>query len=427
MDRKGGREMVTIGVMTDLHLGVRPYGLQERENDFYEAYRSAIDIFVNRDVSLVILGGDLFDQPRPSPRAMEVFIEGIIKLKSNGIMVLNIIGNHAMIQSPDFVTADELILTAMSSTNYCLLDKAHQYISDDVSVVGLPYYFNFELDTLIEDINKLNDEMVKNKSQSKILVLHQAFKEFCGFTGEKLSINDINVDNFDLVICGHIHERKLIDISNETVFLQPGSLERLTVAEARDEEVNGKGVYIIESEDLSLDAIARGFIPLKYKRQFLIADMYMDQKEDIEDIKAEILENVSDSSIAPILFLNVHDSSKSFQQLIDLTKDLKKDCLTVNFNYFDEGNKFDEDLEISEGDIPVPREVLRLALNPLGEDEARLGLDLYDLLKDGKDVDKLLDDFLKKRTKKSKKIQSKIDFDKEEKKIAEYIKYFEGL
>ena len=290
-------------------------------------------------------------------------------------------------------------------------------------IAGLPYYFNYQLDDLINEIDNLNHIAGESDSQS-ILVLHQSFKEFCGFTGEKLSINDINVDNFDLIICGHIHEKKIIEVNNNTVYLQPGSLERLSVAEARDEEINGKGVFIFEGEDINIETISNAFLRLKSDRQFLISDMYMSNKDKIEEIRNEILEGVRYCRKPPIMFLNVHDSSKSFQQLIELTKDLKDDCLTVNFNYFDESVQ-ESDFIIDNKDLPSAREVLRLALNPLEEDEAQLGLDLFDLLKDEKDASKLLEDFLDKKRKKNVPEENVMSYQDDE--INEIFEYFENL
>lgn len=391
-----------IGIFSDLHLGLRQYGLKEREEDFYQQYWRAIDTFINQKVDLVIIGGDVFDQPRPSPEALKVFSNGLIQLKEHNINVLNVVGNHAMIQSPNFVTADEFVFN-MSSLKNCLLLESHKesplcYLNekDDVAVFGLPYFFNFQIDDFIDTVNRLNKDAKNFEHKRNILVLHQSFKEFCGFTGETLSINDIETDGFDLIICGHIHERKLFELDNGTIFLQPGSLERLNIAEARDEENQGKGIFIVDTDNISTESLK--FCRIRSPRKFLMADMYMDKSEDIMDMEKEILSEVKNLSIPPILFLNVHDTSNSFRELIDLTNQMNKECLTVHFKYFDESVQEEYDIVSSPEDLPTSREALRIALNPLDEDEAKLGLDLYDLLKDGKDVTKLLDDFLKKRT-----------------------------
>ena len=107
-----------------------------------------------------------------------------------------------------------------------------------------------------------------------------------------------------------------------------------------------------------------------------------------------------------------------------MTGDLKSEFLTVHFNYFDESNIESEENITSADDIPTPREALRLALNPLDEDEAKLGLDMYDLLKDGKDAKKILDDFLEKRIEKNRKKVEENPYDAEIKELEEF---FENL
>ena len=258
-----------IGVITDLHLGLRQYGLSEREHDFYEQYYFAVQTLIDQNVDAVIIGGDIFDQARPSPLAMKTFLHGLNNFKSNGIQVMNIIGNHAMIQSPDFVTADEFIFNTVQETMvkessvtnnlnsypFVLLNENNVFETDDVFICGLPYFFNFALDELIEEINKLNGLAAEHSNKKTILVLHQEFKEYCGYTGASLSIDDIDISNFDLLICGHIHNRVLTETSQGCIYLQPGSIERCSVAEARDEEKEGKGVYVIDTSKMDLDSL----------------------------------------------------------------------------------------------------------------------------------------------------------------------------
>ena len=413
-----------LGIITDMHLGLVQYGLKEREQDFYDQYLRAIDTFVNAEVDVVIMGGDVFDKARPSPKALEVFADGLSKLIQNGIKICNIIGNHAMVQAPGFVTADEFIGSVASfSEDYTLLDVDNYFETDDVLIMGLPYHYNFETDVLCDTIYHMNKDAGQIDKPS-ILVLHQSFKEFCGFDGEELSINDIETDNFDLIICGHIHEKKITQLDSGCVFLQPGSTERSSVAEARDEETNGKGIFLLDTDvafnkDDTLKQIANAFYRLRSNRKFLIADMYMSEKDELYDIQQEIESNVSQFNIEPILFLTVHDSSGSFSELMDLTKEMRDICLTINFKYFDESIQAESKI-LRNGDIPTPREAVQIALNPLDKDEAQLGLDIYDLLKDGKDATTLLHKFLDNRMQELTQEEIRPYHDNELDEIAEY-------
>lgn len=395
---KNGDNM-KIGIGTDFHLGLRQYGLEEREDDFYRQFDTMIDFFIKKEVDVVIMGGDIFDQPRPSPRALGVFTEGLQRLIDNNIIVTNIIGNHTMIQNPNFVTADEYVFHNMRDMGSGVVLLGYEnnirytVDMDGVQIYGLPFHFDYDMDNFIQKVNELNE--YAKEDDVAILVLHQAFKEFCGFTGETLSINDIDTSNFDLIVCGHIHERKLTELSNGTVFLQPGSLERSTIAEARDEENHHKGVYIIDTNEMDIMSIANGFCRIHCKRHFLIADMYINDMDDIEDMEAEILYEASHYVNAPILFLTVHDITNSFLTINEFVKDLKDDFLTVRLNYFDETQDLNE-LILDANDIPTVRGVLKLAFNPLDEQQSKLGIDIYENLKDGKDISGLLNDFYNK-------------------------------
>lgn len=409
-----------IGVFTDMHLGNKQYGLLEREKDFYDQYLKAIDMFINADVDCVICAGDIFDKPRPSPQTLKVFIEGIRKLEQNDIRFFNIIGNHSIVQSNNFITPDEILEEVFPNESYTILDEEN-YCDGDVFICGLPYHFQFETDKLIERVGSLNQIAQDSDAHLKILVLHQSFKEYNGFPGEEFSINDIDISNFDLVICGHIHMSILTNINDSQVYLGPGSIERSSVAEARDEENQGKGIFLFDSEDFSINSI--NFVRIKSDRKFFIADGYINSEKDIEDLQNEIMQGIDGYKEKPILFLTVHDKTGSYMKLIDMTKDINDSCLTVNFNYIDE-NVQENYIDITSADMPTPQDVLKIALNPLDEKEVKLGLDVYEVLKNDGDAKKLLDDFLKERRESKRKQEQKNDefYDQE---LEELIKYFD--
>ena len=64
--------------LADTHLGFRQFAgklhperrLNQRECDVYDVWHRAIDIAIERAVDAVVHAGDLFDSPRPSPRAL---------------------------------------------------------------------------------------------------------------------------------------------------------------------------------------------------------------------------------------------------------------------------------------------------------------------------------------------------------------------
>lgn len=81
--------------MADIHLGFRQYGQRQREWDFEDAFRWAIDQAVARQVDFVLLAGDLFQS---GSNLQAVTFNNAVKhlevLREAGIPCLVIEGNH---------------------------------------------------------------------------------------------------------------------------------------------------------------------------------------------------------------------------------------------------------------------------------------------------------------------------------------------
>ena len=80
--------------LSDIHLGNQQYGLDERFNDFGEAFFNAVDFAIDQKVNFVLICGDLFDKTRMDPPTLIQAIEGLKKLQNQGIKTVAIGGNH---------------------------------------------------------------------------------------------------------------------------------------------------------------------------------------------------------------------------------------------------------------------------------------------------------------------------------------------
>ena len=210
-----------VAIISDLHLGFRQYGSIEREKDFYRQFFNVCKEIKKHRPEIVIIAGDLFDKPNPTPAAINAYREGIGNL--NSILCVTK-GNHTMIlreghySIDEYFGADEFegyyylddetittVLHGMQS-NYDL--EFRKYVNKpNVLVTGITYRYNSDLDEFIKVQKELAEKNSKEDAAYKILVVHQSFKEFCGFVGEELSIEDIDYSPYDAIICGHIHSR----------------------------------------------------------------------------------------------------------------------------------------------------------------------------------------------------------------------------
>ena len=100
--------------VSDTHLGYSAYrksteyGINQREQDVYNAFEQFVDYAVKTKPDLIIHAGDLFDSVRPSNRAITFALKQIIRLSKNKIPILIISGNH---EQPKLVETGHIFST----------------------------------------------------------------------------------------------------------------------------------------------------------------------------------------------------------------------------------------------------------------------------------------------------------------------------
>ena len=78
----------------DIHLGYQQYGLEQRYDDFSEAFRWIVDTALEERVDFLLLAGDLFEKRTLDPRTLWVAVSEFERLKEAHIPVVAIEGNH---------------------------------------------------------------------------------------------------------------------------------------------------------------------------------------------------------------------------------------------------------------------------------------------------------------------------------------------
>lgn len=393
-----------IAVISDLHLGFRQYSSIEREEDFYNQLFMVRDKINKENVDMVIIAGDLFDKPNPSPAAINAYREGIGYL--NVDIIIAIQGNHTMILRDNHYSIDEFFGEDEICGYYLLKDDTFttdlfslsesdsifsKYKDSKVVVDGITYRGNSKIDEFL-DIQKELAEKEYKDVKTRILVVHQSFKEYCGFTGEELSIKDLDLKPYDYVICGHIHSR-CDDIIGNTRFIQPGSIERMNTTEALDEMKNGKGFYLIDTEKNDVS-----FHQVDCPRKFLLGEIDISSREDLEHHLDDVERIVSKMDVAPIISYKYNNC---IENNVDIREDIgrvKQGILINRSNIYDRNEK-DVSLEITDSEIPTVLEAINMAGEDynLSKDGTKLALDLHTTLQeDSESTEGLLENFYEK-------------------------------
>jgi len=129
---------------SDTHLGfndldiVNDDGINQREADFYDAFRQVIDAALKTKPDYVIHTGDLFHRPHPTNRAITFCLAQLKRLSSAKIKTVIIAGNHS---TPRTITASP-ILAALETLDfvYPVFSEAYQkVIFDDIVFHAIPH------------------------------------------------------------------------------------------------------------------------------------------------------------------------------------------------------------------------------------------------------------------------------------------------
>lgn len=159
----------------------------------------------------LLFPGDLYDAQKAIPT---IVITAVIKtfkkmfLKHPDMDFIAISGNHDYGSKNLFGKEPISALTHLVEVfpdNFILIDNGFiEY--DDVTIYGIPYYeYSEHYD---QALRKLCEESVDDKKH-KILLIHQTPD---GISNTSFAFdtdpNDPLYDNFDMIFCGHIHERQ---------------------------------------------------------------------------------------------------------------------------------------------------------------------------------------------------------------------------
>lgn len=362
--------------LADTHLGYRQYGLIEREEDFYNAFNEIVDKIVEERVNFVIHSGDLFEMAKPSPNALLVFQEGLMKIKDVGIPFYAIAGNHDTIMRqnalPPQIIFRKLGLNLISPNDPVI--ETSFLKKNDIFIGGTPYLSKSQ-NSLLK--SKLDELSKKSKGFSKrILVSHQGIDKYLPFQYE-LEIADLP-ESFNYYAMGHLHNR-IIDEFGEGKLVYPGSTEIWRSNEVRDYKKKGKGFYIVDiSGTNDGDNFEIESIDIELPREFIFKNIEY-KKIDSELINLE--RHVSSLNKKPIVNVTVEKGSfNSANAYKKLNNSLSKFTLMLKPS-FKTDDLIKEEKQINDNKSLEPKNLLFERLKSFdNEDISNLAIDLLNSL-----------------------------------------------
>ncbi len=220
--------------VSDTHLGFSEYhkidaetGLNQREQDFYNAWDQIIAAIFTHQPDVIVHAGDLFHTPRPSNRAIHVAVESIQKISDAGIPMVIVSGNH---ETPRIRLTGSIFETISLFPNIytAFTNQYERFRIKSVDFHCIPHF------SLSEDLNAALEKLhIKSDSQANVLVTHGAWagKKTFGmgeFNEQRLpDIEGVTGLTFDYIALGHYHRH--IAVKDHAWY--SGSTERTSLNE----------------------------------------------------------------------------------------------------------------------------------------------------------------------------------------------------
>ncbi len=281
-----------IAVISDWHLGV-DWG-SELEKDSFSNLRQAFIQIQDKNIDLILVPGDLFDQNTPNQEILydainllaDINVENKIDLKNHSnrklkLPMISIIGNHEYKGKDQKSTVH--LLEAIGFTTF--LHKSNITITKDsekINVFGLSGIPDkYALDVLKD----WDPKPVPN--EYNILMIHQSIKEYLPFEDDMISTISLShlPKDFNLIINGHLHWSSVEKLDSEAIFILPGST--VTTQLKKLETEKEKGFFIIDTVNNAVD-----FEKIDGVRKTYYIDLKFN-KEKSEEVLKKIKEEIN--------------------------------------------------------------------------------------------------------------------------------------
>lgn len=205
--------------ITDTHFRVNN-PVRRQDNFFAACFNKlswVIEKYKETKCDFILHGGDLFDSYRPSFKCIYSFLNCIGNTKW-----IQVLGNHDIIGGDSSSYFYGCMGMLELYKNFEILDKIG---NEQFSLVGCNYYSGIDTETNFE-----NEEL----DGTVVLCVHSMILENRNSLFDGIYYKDIRT-NADIVLSGHYHPgfRRALEY-NGTIFINPGSLLRLSAISAND-------------------------------------------------------------------------------------------------------------------------------------------------------------------------------------------------
>ncbi|MCE4607226.1 MAG: exonuclease SbcCD subunit D [Desulfurococcales archaeon] len=245
-----------IAHLADIHLGAKPYQMEFRRKDVFEAFSELVDTIITEKPDLIVVAGDFFDNPRPDNDTLITALRELRRLVDKGFPIVFTYGEHDYPKVRDRIPV-ELLAESLNSKVYAPPKIAFHEGTPVIDpfiyrMEGLTVYLTPYIKASLEKRREITREIMsifENDKRSRggkaLVAAHLSFETDFPF-GSVLSSPAL-LPKVDYAAMGHIHRPSIClkDCLDHgiTPYAYPGSLEALRKDEIVDE---ARGYYLVD-------------------------------------------------------------------------------------------------------------------------------------------------------------------------------------
>lgn len=314
---------------SDTHLGYSEgsktdeFGVNLRESDVYQAFTKVVDKIVEVKPDLVIHSGDLFDNPRPTNRAINFALKEINRISKIDIPFVLISGNHS---TPRVKTSGSIFESfALFDNIYPVYDLECKEIKlNNVSIHCLPHMLTEQ-----EMQKSFNGLKPNPKSEINIIIAHVGITadvqyRMGEFNEQVIPYSSLSKKaDFDYIALGHYH--KNVKLAENAWY--SGSTERFSF----DDVGKDKGFIVT---DISKKGVNIEFVPIAIREMVLIGPLNCTDLT-VQEIMKTLEANIDGKIKDKVVLVNLINLSRYKYVELDFArmKELTLQAAYVKFNY----------------------------------------------------------------------------------------------
>lgn len=312
--------MTTAIILGDVHLGkgtsIGKGGvgstLNSRIVDQLNLLDWTLEAAIENHADHIIITGDVFEEPKPHPMLITMFISWLKKCQAYDVTVHIILGNHDILRSGNIVTSPLDIISEAE------LDKIYIYKDIDTIILGTTAFTlvpfrdrkSFSVNSAAEAISLVRDSLVYELASipdtyHKVVIGHLAIEgsipvgdEIDDLTNELFCPLDM-FEGYDYVWMGHVHKPQVMKKENPYI-AHIGSMDISNFGETD----HAKHIVIFNCAEAN--GWSRAFLPTRPLQKIAVSI-----PKDTADTTAYVIEEIKKANVPATAIVRVDVSMTS--------------------------------------------------------------------------------------------------------------------